>query len=273
MSMASNPAQRLAASERDAILEALPAGARAQVASLQWLAETASTQADALAAPVPAQGCALFLADRQHAGQGRRGRRWVSPPGANLYLSLSRRFAHPLAALSGLSLAAGVAVVEALHALGVHEAGLKWPNDVLAGGRKLGGLLVNLRADSDRGGSVAIVGLGLNLRMPDGAGATIDQPWCDLAMLGHCCGRVQVAARVIAQFAGALAQFDAEGIAPFLPRWQRLDAYAGREARIVDGVEIASGTVLGIDASGALRLRVDGVERRFHGGELSLRPA
>ena len=192
MSMASNPSQRPAASEGEAILEALPAAARAQVASLQWLAETASTQADALAAPVPAQGCALFLADRQHAGQGRRGRAWISPPGANVYLSLSRRFAQPLPALSGLSLAAGIAVVEALHRLGVTEAGLKWPNDVLAGGRKLGGLLVNLRPDA--GGSAAIVGLGLNLRMPDEAGAAIDQPWCDLASLGHGCGRVPVAA-------------------------------------------------------------------------------
>ncbi len=257
--------------EGDAILAELSTAARSRVASLQFLMDTASTQADALAAAVPAQGCALFLADRQAAGQGRRGRTWISPPGANLYLSLSRQFAHPLAALGGLSLAAGVAVVEALHALGVLEAGLKWPNDVLAGGRKLGGLLVNLRSDGAH--SAAVIGLGLNLRMPADAGAAIDQPWCDLASLGHDLMRARVAATVIAHLAEALAQFDAEGFAPFVARWDRHDLFRDREVRIVDGADVATGTVLGIDGAGALRLRVDGSERRFHGGELRLRPA
>ena len=260
-----------ASDEGEAILGALPADARAQVASLRFLAETASTQADALATALPGYGCALVLADRQSAGQGRRGRPWISPPGANLYLSLSRRFAHPLASLGGLSLAAGVAVVEALHALGVGEAGLKWPNDVLAGERKLGGLLVNLR--SDGANSAAVVGLGLNLHIPADAGAAIDQPWCDLASLGHDIARAQVAAVVIAHLVEVLAQFDAAGFEPFIARWDRHDMFRGREVRIVDGADEAIGTVLGIDAFGALRMRVAGSERRFHGGELGLRPA
>lgn len=257
--------------EGGAIVAALPADARGQLASLQFLSETISTQADALAAALPEHGCAIFLADCQSAGQGRRGRPWISPPGANLYLSVSRRFAHPLSALSGLSLAAGVALVEALHALGVGEAGLKWPNDVLAHGRKLGGLLVSLR--SDGAGSAAVIGLGLNLRMPADAGAVIDQPWCDLASLGYDMARVHVAAAVIARLVGALAQFDAEGFEPFIARWDRHDVFHGRDVRIVDGAEVATGTVLGIDAIGALRMRVAGSERRFHGGELGLRPA
>lgn len=266
-----NATSAAASGEGEAILSVLPAAARAQVASLQFLSDTLSTQADALAVPSPDRGCALFLADRQTAGQGRRGRPWVSPPGANLYLSVSRRFVHPLAALSGLSLAAGVAVVEALHALGVREAGLKWPNDLLVGGRKLGGLLVNLRSEGVH--ASAVIGLGLNLRMPADAGGAIDQPWCDLASLGHDIGRTQLAAAVITHLVGALLQFDSEGFEPFIARWDRHDVFRGREVRIVDGADAVLGTVLGIDAVGALRMRVAGNERRFHGGELGLRPA
>ena len=271
MSAALDATLSAASGEGEAILAALPAKARDHVASLQFLSDTGSTQADALAVPAPTRSCALYLADRQDAGQGRRGRPWVSPPGANLYLSVSRRFAHPVAALSGLSLAAGVALVEALHALGVAEAGLKWPNDVLAGGRKLGGVLVNLRGEG--ADTAAVIGLGLNLRMPADAGEGIDQPWCDLASLGHDRTRVEVATAVIAHLVEALEQFDTAGFEPFIARWDRLDVFRGRDVRIVDGIDVATGTVLGIDGAGALRLRVDGSERRFHGGELGLRPA
>ncbi len=255
------------------LLARLPESARSQIAALHVAVETTSTQADALAAPTPSQGCAIFVADRQSAGQGRRGRAWISPAGANIYLSVSRRFSHGLQTLSGLSLVAGLAVVEALQAMGVEQVGLKWPNDLVANGRKLGGLLVQGRAEGSA--SAAVIGLGLNVRMPTDAAAAIEQPWCDLASLGHDIPRVDIAAGVIAQLVAALAQFDAEGLAPFLPRWSRLDAFRGREARVLDGTNVVSGTVLGIDANGALRMAVagDGGERVFHAGELSLRPA
>lgn len=257
--------------DRDAILLALPASARAQVAALVVAEATGSTQADALAAPAPSAGVALFVADRQTAGQGRRGRAWVSPPDANLYLSAARRFARPLPQLGGLSLAVGVAVVEALQALGVAGAGLKWPNDVLVDGRKLGGILVDARAED--GGSIAVVGIGLNLRMPADAAAAIDQPWCDLAGLGHDLARDHVAAAVIGALVAAFAAFDADGLAPFLARWQAHDALAGREARLLEGGRETAGTVLGVDTRGALRFATADGERLVHSGELSLRPA
>lgn len=255
------------------LLAHLPDSTRSQIASLHVVAETTSTQADALAAPLPAQGCAIFIADRQTAGQGRQGRAWISPAGANIYLSVSRRFTHGLQSLSGLSLVAGVAVVEALQAMGIELVGLKWPNDLVADGRKLGGLLVQGRAEG--GASAAVIGLGLNVRMPTDVATAIEQPWCDLASLGYDIPRVGILAGVITQLVAALAQFDAEGLVPFLPRWSQLDAFQGREARVLDGASVVSGTVLGIDANGALRMAVagDGGERLFHAGELSLRPA
>jgi BirA family biotin operon repressor/biotin-[acetyl-CoA-carboxylase] ligase len=257
--------------DRDAILAALPPSARAQVATLVVADETGSTQADALAAPVPTDGVALYIADRQTAGQGRRGRAWVSPPDANLYLSAARRFTRPLPQLGGLSLSVGVAVVEALQALGVGDAGLKWPNDVLVGGRKLGGILVDARADG--AGSIAVVGIGLNLRMPADAAAAIDQPWCDLAGLGHSLSRDTVAASVTTALVEAFAAFDAEGLGPFLARWSEYDALAGRAARLLEGERDTIGTVLGVDARGALRFATAEGERLVHSGELSLRPA
>src|SRR5690606_4226150 len=127
----------------------------------------------------PVQGVAVLLAERQTAGRGRRGRHWASPLAANLYLSASRRYGGGLARLGGLSLAAGTAVAEALRALGASGVQLKWPNDLVIGGRKLGGLLVE-GSGEPAGAARAVVGLGLNVRMPETEGGRIDQPWTDL---------------------------------------------------------------------------------------------
>ena len=255
--------------DRIAIWSELSPPQRAALSTIHIATQTASTQADALAAAVPAQGCVLFLAEHQLAGQGRQGRGWVSAPAeASLAMSLSRRFRATLATLSGLSLVVGIAVAEALELDGV---GLKWPNDVVFDGRKLGGILVNLRA-APEGGCDAVIGIGLNLALPEAAG--IDQPWTDLSRAGAPArSRNALLAALLERLLPALAQFEAEGLAPFLERWQRLDAYAGREVRVLDGDRVHEGRLDGITASGALRLRANGEECIFHSGEVSLRPA
>jgi BirA family biotin operon repressor/biotin-[acetyl-CoA-carboxylase] ligase len=258
-----------AALDRMGIWSALAPAQRHALATIHIAAQTASTQADALAAATPAQGCALFLAEHQSAGQGRQGRAWVSAPAeASLALSLLRRFPRSLADMSGLSLVVGIAVAEALDC---DRVGLKWPNDLVACGRKLGGILVNLRNASEDHCD-AVIGIGLNLSLPDGAG--IDQPWTDLARCGAPTrSRNALVAALLERLLPALAQFDAFGLAPFLERWQRLDAYAGREVRVLDGERVHEGRLDGITASGALRLRAGGEECIFHSGEVSLRPA
>ena len=272
-------AGRLQLLDRESILQAMTAAARAQVHSLSIALETTSTQADALATPPPSEGCAIFLAEQQTAGQGRRGRPWISPPAANLYLSVSRRFAGELSALSGLSLAVGVATAEALNVFietsetSGPRIGVKWPNDLLAGGDKLGGILVQLRGDGEAG-ALAVIGIGINVRMPPAQAAQIDQAWCDLAGLGAGDGsRDALAAALLDHLLPALTQFDAHGLSPFLPRWRQLDALAGQPVRILDGPRSHEGIAAGITESGALRLRQHGDELAFHSGEVSVRPA
>ena len=242
--------------------------------SLHIAQDTGSTQDDALAAAVPEQGCALFLAERQSAGRGRRGREWVSPPGANIYFSLSRRFSRPLPQLAGLSLAVGVALAEGLRSLGFGQVRLKWPNDLWIESRKLGGILVQLRPEVG-GGTGAVIGVGLNVRMPAEAAQAIDQAWCDLSEFSATpVSRNAVVAALMASLLPALDEFDAHGLAHFLWRWQGLDALRGQRVQVLDGERRIEGLCLGVSGEGALRLEADdGSEVLVHGGEASLRPA
>jgi BirA family biotin operon repressor/biotin-[acetyl-CoA-carboxylase] ligase len=268
--------------DRDKILSALQDATRAQLQSLTVAVETTSTQADALAAPVPPQGCAVFLAEQQSAGQGRHGRTWTSPPAANLYLSLSRRFPHEPARLSGLSLITGIATAEALNTATCGSGfsrdssppiTLKWPNDLLANNKKLAGILTQLRIAAD-GATDAIIGIGINVRMPAEAAQRIDQPWCDLSQVGCTdLSRNVLTALLLDHLLPALEQFEREGLSHFLPRWRQLDAFAGKPVRILDGPRVHEGIALGITDSGALRVRQGEQERVFHSGEVSLRSA
>src|SRR5690606_2853667 len=278
-------AQPLDLLDTDAIVMAMPDDARARLADLEVAWSIDSTNSELLRRQAPADGVAVLLAERQTGGRGRRGRDWSSPLAANLYLSLARRFDGGLARLGGLSLVAGVAAAEALHALGLGEVRLKWPNDLVVEGgrpgssrgqalRKLGGLLVE--GSGENAGPVrAVIGLGLNVRMPAAHGRAIDQPWIDLAaMAGDALpSRNAVAAALLAALLPALDRFDREGLPGFLSRHAGLDALAGRDIVLHGGDGDRSGTALGLAPDGALRVRLaDGREQAFHAGEVSVRP-
>ena len=265
-------AQPLELLDAEAIRARLPATARAALAALEVAWSLDSTNSELLRRPPPATGTLALLAERQSGGRGRRGRAWASPLAAHLYLSLARQFAGELARLGGLSLVAGIAAAEALQALGIGGVRLKWPNDLVGDGRKLGGLLVE--GGGEHAGPVrAVIGLGLNVRMPSAFAVGIDQPWVDLASLGDAPpSRNLIAATLLAHLLPALAQFDQEGLAPFLPRYAALDALAGRAVtlHLPEGGQAA--IALGIGADGALRVRLpSGVERLVHAGEVSVR--
>lgn len=260
------------------IAAALPAGVRARVRGPEVAWAVDSTNSELLRRRTPREGVELLLAERQSGGRGRLGRAWASPLAANLYLSLARAFDGGLARLGGLGLVAGVAAAEALHGLGHGAVRLKWPNDLVVadgrdgGLRKLGGLLVE--GGGEHAGPVrAVIGLGLNVRMPAAVAADIDQPWCDLASLAPSAlpSRSVLAAALVARLVPALDQFDREGLEPFLPRHAALDALAGREVEVRMGDALHVGRALGLAADGALRVRLDGGERHFHAGEASLR--
>ncbi|MCC4594565.1 bifunctional biotin--[acetyl-CoA-carboxylase] ligase/biotin operon repressor BirA [Xanthomonas campestris pv. phormiicola] len=262
--------------EAGGIRAALAPAARDELAGLEIAWSLASSNSTLLARPAPARGSEVLLAERQTGGRGRRGRVWASPLAAHLYLSVARGFDGGLGRLGGLSLAAGVAVAEALRAAGFATVGLKWPNDLLADGRKLGGLLVEGGGEF-AGPARAVIGLGLNVRMPAASAASIGQPWTDLATLAGAdadaeVSRNAIAAMVLSHLLPALALFDAQGLAPFLPRYAALDLLAGRAIRIDEGGVAREGVALGLADDGALRVAFADGERPLHAGEVSVRP-
>ena len=198
----------------------------------------------------------------------------MSPFGRNLYLSLFWRYDMEMAALSGLSLAAGVAVAECLDALGISGLSLKWPNDLHWQGRKLAGLL--LEVNGEQGGPAQVVlGLGLNLHMEEEHGRMIDQPWIALSAIpgAPSLGRNRIAGEIVAALTEAMRLYQREGLAPFLSRWERYDGYLGQPVVLQAGERRISGIHRGVDSRGALLLEVDATVSAHFGGEVSLRKA
>lgn len=217
------------------------------------------------------RGAGVCLAEHQSAGRGRRGRAWHSPFGRNLYVSIAQGYEAGPAALAGLSLAIGAAVATALTGLGVAGVGLKWPNDLLCDGRKLGGILVELQGDT-QGPCWAVAGIGLNVNMAAADGASIDQPWTSLAQLAdRTWDRTALAAQLITDVRGVMAGFLTRGLAPWQEAYARFDLLADRVVQVDWAGEHISGVARGIDASGALLVDCGGQRRALWGGEVTVR--
>lgn len=216
--------------------------------------------------PMP---CAL-LAEAQLAGRGRRGRPWHSPFGRNLYMSLAWRFEDVPGGMAGLSLVVGMAVAETLTRLGAEGIGLKWPNDLMVGDDKLGGVLVELQGEP-AGPCTVVIGLGLNLEMD--VAADIDQPWTALRHhMGSWPGRNRLAAALLDALVESLSRFAAEGFSPFADQWPRFDTLEGRRVTLYLGSQQLQGSACGVDATGCLLLdRGQGCEP-WSAGEVSVRP-
>jgi len=249
--------------------DAIRAALRQPVSGLDVLFDTPSTNQQLLDAPA-VHGRAI-LAEYQHAGRGRRGRRWLCPPGSGICLSVGWHFSAPPASLMLLSLLAGVCAVRALERCGCPGARLKWPNDLMAGNGKLGGVLIESRGQI-AGPVDAVIGIGLNVRLPPAARAQIDQPAADLADLGATLpSRNALAAALIDELVEMLSSAGTPAWDRYLAEWHAHDAGRGREARLLlPGGEVR-GRVEGVDASGLLLLRTDGGLQRYSTGELSLR--
>ncbi|HEY6943057.1 biotin--[acetyl-CoA-carboxylase] ligase [Dokdonella sp.] len=209
------------------------------------------------------------LAEIQTAGRGRRGRRWHTPLGGGVALSLLKRFDAGMSSLAGLSLAVGVAAIDALAACGVGDVALKWPNDLVARDAKLGGILVELGGDA-LGPCHAVIGLGINLRL-GAAAAAIDQAAIDLASLVHDPARTRIVASLLDHLVAALERFAEHGFAAFADAYARHDALRDREVDVVRGAERRHGIARGIDARGALRVAFAAGEESVDAGEVSLR--
>lgn len=217
------------------------------------------------------QNGAACLAEAQTAGRGRQGRKWQSPFGASLYLSMYWSFIGGYQAIGGLSLVIGVAVVEALGKLGIEGLQLKWPNDIYLEDKKLGGILVEVEGQiNDQ--SHCIIGIGLNVQLPESVHEEIDQPYTDLThSLDHGIDRNHLAALVLDLLQQHLHRFEAEGISSFLPRWQELNLFKDKPVRMICGTNEFEGICLGVNQDGALLVKLATGTRAFYGGEVSVR--
>lgn len=247
---------------------AIAALSRAGVA-VEVVPETGSTNADLLARAATLPGNVLLVAERQSAGRGRAGRSWLSSEGGSLTFSLAWKFSLPLQALAGLPLAVGVALADTLAALGV-TVQLKWPNDLLKDGAKLAGVLIETQGAG--GGAVwAVIGVGLNLDLPDELEARIERPAASAPWLARMDRNALVAA-LLDQLAASLRQFEQAGFSAFSARWNRLHAYQGCPVLILDGGAVLhEGVAAGVDDGGALLLDCAGGRIAVNAGDVSLR--
>ncbi|GAA3901439.1 MULTISPECIES: bifunctional biotin--[acetyl-CoA-carboxylase] ligase/biotin operon repressor BirA [Gibbsiella] len=210
------------------------------------------------------------VAEYQQAGRGRRGRRWVSPFGANLYLSMFWRLEQGPAAAIGLSLVIGIVMAETLQRLGAENVRVKWPNDLYLNDRKLAGILVELTGKTGDAAQL-VIGAGINLAMRDTH--TIDQGWINLQEAGIDIDRNELTATLLNELRRTLPQFEQQGLAPFVARWRQLDNFIDRPVKLLIGEQQIFGIARGIDQQGALLLEQEGVIKPFIGGEISLRSA
>jgi BirA family transcriptional regulator, biotin operon repressor / biotin---[acetyl-CoA-carboxylase] ligase len=234
-----------------------------------------STNTRLLTGAPPPFGCAdVCIAESQSGGRGRQGRRWISPPGGSIAMSVGWAFRRTGRDLPALSLAAGVAVARALARTGAQGVMLKWPNDIWVRDRKIGGILIETRAEAD-GPVFVVIGIGINLVLDDEARRALEAEGVSAAALADACAappaRNQVAGAILDELLGMLEQFEQDGFAPFVTPWTRLDALRDRASRVMMGDTPVAGYARGVDAEGALLLEVGGQMQKFRCGDVSLR--
>lgn len=261
--------------DRDVVLARLGSRSRDSLAALDLLFEVGSTNQHLLdlARDGVVSRPRACLAEVQSAGRGRGGRPFFSTPGGNVLFSLLWPVAVPPVDLPGLSPALAVAVARALGKEGVGGLGLKWPNDVLVGGRKVCGILLELGQDR-REHPVLVAGIGINVRLDERAARGIDQPWTDLhRALGRVPSRNRIAARVIDEVVGAVQVYMEEGFGPFRREYRARDLLEGRGLCVVQAGGELRGVGMGLDERGALIVEAGGRRFAILSGDVSVRSA
>ncbi|MBI3545717.1 MAG: bifunctional biotin--[acetyl-CoA-carboxylase] ligase/biotin operon repressor BirA [Gammaproteobacteria bacterium] len=260
--------------ERARILKYLGAGAgdfRDRLSIVDEVDSTNAYLAEQLAANTSFNGSAC-LAETQWHGRGRRGRAWVATPYSNVMLSMAWQFPSGPNLISGLSLAAGVTLLQALEEFGISGVGLKWPNDILWEQRKLAGLLADVQGEA-AGPTRVILGVGVNVYISPADAKHIDQAWVDLhSITGKLVDRNRLSALLLRHFKNMFEQFAAKGFAPFRAAWQARHLYQDKRVRLIQGEREFQGTVAGIDDNGGLIVHHAKGTQVFHSGEISMRP-
>ena len=260
------------------IRESMAPAAQAELRQLTLLQEIDSTNTAVLRLPGDQQHAHAVLAECQTGGRGRRERSWHSPAGGNIYLSLGWWFRDCQWPLATLPLVVAIAVSRALARAGLHGHGIKWPNDILVHGKKLAGILVELKS-AGNSPALAVIGVGLNVRMPSPepgeSGDVIDRPWTDLVSQlepGDAgISRNRLASFLLDELLEALVAFERAGFEGFSDAWRELDLLQGKRIQLEHNGQILAGTAHGVDKNGGLLLETpqSGIQV-FHSGEVSI---
>ena len=214
----------------------------------------------------------VIVAEMQQSGRGRRGRVWQSPFGANLYYSYFWRLDDGLQAAMGVSIAVGLAVYDTIKALYDIELELKWPNDIYLNKQKLAGVLVELDGQP-QGPCQLVLGIGINLQMPQSFSQHIDQAWTDLSQHTQQLDKNELVASLTYHLENRLDQYRKSGLHTMHEQWNSLNAFAGEYVELNTGHRSWRGICEGIDPQGGIRIRQDGEVKSYYGGEISLRKA
>ncbi len=211
------------------------------------------------------------VAEYQHAGRGRRGRQWLSPFGSHIYLSMYWSLEQGMSQAMGLSLVIGLAISDAIEHYLPNQVELKWPNDIYIAGKKIAGILVELEGQA-QGLSHCVIGVGINVQMPDSTGEQIDQPWTDLSShVQQAIDRNEFVAHIIANMYKRLTQHQQEGFVAMLGEWHSKDLFLNKAVKIITGDKETLGTYRGVNEQGAMLLENDNKIISVYGGEVSLR--
>lgn len=260
----------------EALRATLEPAVAARLARLEVFTELGSTNNHLLAAPPPPGRLDVCVAEFQTAGRGRRGRRWSTPLGSGICLSVGWQFADTPAELAALTLAVGVVVRRALNEVAGVDIALKWPNDLVWDERKLGGILLELATEA-QGGSHVVVGIGLNVALPAELLPHLSDWPRGAVDLATALGRpppprVVLVGALVNGLAELLVDYAAAGFAAYRSEWRAVDYLRGRNVRLEEASGSVVGTAVGIDPGGALLIETaPGARRRVVAGDVSVR--
>ena len=213
----------------------------------------------------------VCIAEYQSAGRGRRGKQWMSPFGSHLYMSMYWYLEQGMSAAMGLSVVAAIAISDAIKQCYDIDVQLKWPNDIYIEGKKLAGILIDLEGQALEP-CHCVIGLGVNVTMPEEAAKLIDQPWTDLQ--SHCVNPIDrnlLAASIINALTERLKEHQEQGITAMLDTWHLRDTFLNKPVKLIAGDKVTEGICRGINSQGALLLESQGQIKPVYGGEVSLR--
>jgi len=221
--------------------------------------------------PNHVQNGQVCIAEYQSSGRGRRGRKWISPFGSHIYMSMYWLLPQGMSAAMGLNTIAALAISDAIKFLYNINVELKWPNDVYLNGLKLAGILIDLEgAPSDP--CHVVIGIGLNLNMPNKSGEQVDQPWTDLQKhTSKAVNRNQLSIEIIKRLLKRLEQHKQSGLVDVVNEWNTQDYFYDKAVKLITGKNETLGICKGINEQGALLLEINNEIKTIYGGEVSLR--